>query len=242
MRRIRYSEIADALRSRVGSAAPGTVLPSESDLSAEFQVSRVTVRRALEIIRDEGLISARQGFGWFVPVEPVRQHLSRLGTIEEQLEDSGRNSARRIEEFAFTPPPAHVAAILSGTDEVLRVKRVNLADGEPFAIVTVWCPGILGRTLSRADVESRPFYELLGVELRGATQTIGADSAEASDAALLNVPLGSPLLRCLRVTTDIDGRPVLVSEHLFPAHRTEFVVELPQAAPSMTPSGLRLVE
>jgi GntR family transcriptional regulator len=242
MRRIRYSEIADALRSRVGSAAPGTVLPSESDLSIEFQVSRVTVRRALEIIRDEGLISARQGFGWFVPVEPVRQHLSWLGTIEDQLEGSGRNSTRRIEEFAFTSPPAHVAAILSGTDEVLRVKRVNLADGEPFAIVTVWCPGHLGRTLSRADVESRPFYELLGIELRGATQTIGADSAEASEAALLNVPLGSPLLRCLRVTTDIDGRPVLVSEHLFPAHRTEFVVELPQAAPSMTPSGLRLVE
>jgi GntR family transcriptional regulator len=242
MRRIRYSEIADALRARVSNAAPGTVLPSESELSTEFQVSRVTVRRALEIMRDEGLISARQGFGWFVPVEPVRQHLTRLGTIEDQLEDSGRNSARRIEEFAFTSPPSHVAAILTGTDEVLRVKRVNLADGEPFAVVTVWCPAGLGRSLSRADVESRPFYELLGVELRGATQTIGADSAEASDAALLNVPVGSPLLRCLRVTTDIDGRPVLVSEHLFPAHRTEFVVDLPQAAPSMTPSGLRLVE
>jgi GntR family transcriptional regulator len=242
MRRIRYSEIADAMRARVGDAAPGTVLPSEAELSAEFQVSRVTVRRALEIIRDEGLINARQGFGWFVPVEPVRQHLTRLGTIEDQLEGSGRNSARRIEEFAFTTPPPHVAAILFGTDEVLRVKRVNLADGEPFAVVTVWCPANLGRSLSRADVESRPFYELLGIELRGATQTIGADSAEASDAALLNVPVGSPLLRCLRVTTDIDGHPVLVSEHLFPAHRTEFVVDLPQAAPSMTPSGLRLVE
>jgi GntR family transcriptional regulator len=230
------------MRIRLSDAAPGTVLPSESDLSAEFQVSRVTVRRALEIIRDEGLINARQGFGWFVPVEPVRQHLTRLGTIEDQLEGSGRNSARRIEEFAYMAPPIHVAAILSGVTEVLRVKRVNLADGEPFAVVTVWCPGSLARNLSRADVESRPFYELLGLELRGATQTIGADSADQGVAALLNVPVGSPLLRCLRVTTDIDGTPVLVSEHLFPAHRTEFVVDLPQAAPSMTPSGLRLVE
>jgi GntR family transcriptional regulator len=230
------------MRIRLSNAAPGTVLPSESDLSAEFQVSRVTVRRALEIIRDEGLINARQGFGWFVPVEPVRQHLTRLGTIEDQLEGSGRNSARRIEEFAYMAPPFHVAAILSGVSEVLRVKRVNLADGEPFAVVTVWCPGSLARNLSRADVESRPFYELLGLELRGATQTIGADSADQGVAALLNVPVGSPLLRCLRVTTDIDGTPVLVSEHLFPAHRTEFVVDLPQAAPSMTPSGLRLVE
>ena len=74
---------------------------------------------------------------------------------------------------------------------------------------------------------SRPFYELLDVELRGATQTIGADLAEAADAELLAVPVGSPLLRCRRVTTDTTGRPVLMSEHLFPAHRTEFVVDLP---------------
>ena len=56
------------------------------------------------------------------------------------------------------------------------------------------------------------------------------------------MPEGAPLLQCERVTTDEDGRPVLVSEHVFPAHRTEFVVELPNALPSTMPSGLRLVE
>jgi GntR family transcriptional regulator len=50
------------------------------------------------------------------------------------------------------------------------------------------------------------------------------------------------VLRCQRVTTDVQGRPVLMSEYVFPAHRTEFVVELPTAEPSGTPSGLRLVE
>ena len=96
--------------------------------------------------------------------------------------------------------------------------------------------------LSRQDVERRPFYELLDVELRGATQTIGADLVDAGRRRLLGVPVGSPVLRCQRVTTDRDGRPVLMSEHVFPAHRTEFVVDLPQAEPSMTPSGLRLVD
>ena len=80
------------------------------------------------------------------------------------------------------------------------------------------------------------------VELRGATQTIGADSAEPADAELLGVPVGSPLLRCRRVTTDTQGGPVLMSEHLFPAHRTEFVVDLPHDEPSSLPTGLRLVE
>ncbi len=105
----------------------------------------------------------------------------------------------------------------------------------------MWCPAELGRSLSREDVERHPFYELLGVALRGATQTIGADSAEQADAELLHVPVGSPLLKCERVTTDVQGRPVLVSEHLYPAHRTEFVVELPFAEPSLSPAGLRLV-
>jgi GntR family transcriptional regulator len=217
------------------------VLPSEADLSAEFDASRVTIRRALELIRDEGLIDARQGFGWFVASEPIRQHLETLGTIEAQLEESGRHAERRVEEFAFGVAPERVAEVL-GVAEVLRVKRVNLADGEPFAVVTVWCPAVLGRSLSLADVTGRPFYELLGIELRGATQTIGADAATADDARLLGVPIGSPVLRCERVTTDVSGSSVLMSEHRFPAHLTEFVVELPQAAPSLTPSGLRLVD
>jgi GntR family transcriptional regulator len=241
MRQIRYQEIADELRERVRASPAGTVLPSEAEMSREFNASRVTIRRALELVRDDGLIAARQGFGWFVATEPVQQSLESLATIESQVEGVGKLSQRKIEEFAYVDAPERVGQLL-GVEHVLRVKRVNLADGEPFAVVTVWCPAELGANLSRRDVERRPFYELLGVELRGATQTIGADLVGAADATLLGVPVGSPVLRCRRVTTDRDGDPVLVSEHLFPAHRTEFVVDLPQAEPSMTPSGLRIVE
>ncbi len=241
MRRIRYQEIAAELRARAAAAPAGSLLPSEAELSAEFGASRVTIRRALELVREEGLIAARQGFGWFVATEPVRQRLEHLGTIEDQLHDSGRHGERRVIEFAFETPPERVGRIL-GVDQVLRVKRVNLADGEPFAVVTVWCPAELGASLSREDVERHPFYELLDRPLRGATQTIGADAADAADAKLLGVPVGAPLLRCQRVTTDTAGQPVLLSEHLFPAHRTEFVVELPLAEPSTSPAGLRLVE
>lgn len=241
MRRIRYQEIAEELRGRADAAAPGSLLPSESELSAEFSASRVTIRRALEVVRDEGLIDARQGFGWFVATEPVPQRLERLRTIEDQLEGSGRDAVRRVVEFSFEQAPTHVRAVLGG-GRVLRVKRVNLADGEPFAVVTVWCPAGLGQKLSMDDVERRPFYELIDVDLRGATQTIGADAAGAADADLLAVPEGAPLLKCRRVTTDADGRAVLMSEHLFPAHRTEFVVELPNDEPSTTPAGLRIVE
>ena len=243
MRSIRYQQIAEELRSRVlaGEFAAGRMLPSESELSSEFSASRVTVRRALEVLRDEGLVDARQGFGWFVAGDPVRQPLGRLATIEEQMAESGVVSERRILEFAFERAPKFVSRVLN-TAQVLRVKRLNMADGEPFAIVTVWCPADLGQHLSRRNVEQSPFYELLDIPLQGATQTIGADAASDDDAKLLQVPVGSPVLRCERITSDDSGRAVLLSRHVFPGHRTEFVVDLPQAAPSIAPTGLRLID
>jgi GntR family transcriptional regulator len=243
VREIRYRAIADELRRRVvdGDYVAGRLLPSEADLGAEFDVSRVTVRRALETLRDEGLVDARQGFGWFVASAPLRQSLGRLATIESQLIDGGIHPERRILEFAFERATRAVKGTL-GADQVLRVKRLNLADGEPFAVVTVWCRADLGQNLSRSDVERSPFYELLDIPLKGATQTIGADAAGAVDAELLGIPVGSPVLRCTRITTDLAGSPVLLSEHVFPAHRTEFVVDLPHAEPSIAPTGLRLVE
>lgn len=241
MRTIRYQEIAQTLRRRVEAEGPGHVLPSESELSAEFAVSRVTIRRALETLREEGLVESRQGFGWFVATAPLQQRLGTLETIESQLESRGLVAERQILEFAFVTAPAHVAARL-GTGQVLRVKRLNLADGAPFAVVTVWCPADAGQHLSRRDVERKPFYELLGVQLRGAVQTIGAAAAAAVDAELLQIPTGSPVLRCERLTTTVSGAPILLSEFIFPAHRTEFTVELPQAEPSIVPGGLRLVD
>jgi GntR family transcriptional regulator len=243
VRTIRYRAIADDLRSRVeaGELAAGGLLPSEAELSSRYDASRVTVRRALELLREEGLLESRQGFGWFVAVDPLRQHLARLGTIEGQLAASGVTPERRVLDFAFVAGPRRVRAVL-GADQVLQVRRLNLADGQPFARVTVWCPADLGAELSRADVERSPFYELIGVPLGGATQTIGAAAAAAADAELLGIPVGSPVLRCERITTSVGGRPVLVSEHVFPGHRTEFVVDLPHSAQSMAPTGLRLVE
>lgn len=243
VRTIRYREIADDLRRRIedGHLTAGRLLPSEATLSGEYNVSRVTVRKALEALRSDGLVAARQGFGWFVADEPVRQPLARLGTIEDQLEAEGRESERRIIDFAFVSAPPAVREVL-GVDKVLSVRRVNLADGEPFARVTVWCPEELGAELSRSQVRDRSFYDLLPVAVGGATQTIGADAASDDDAELLGVPPGSPVLVCRRVTRDDQDRPVLIGEYVFPAHRTEFTVELARPEPSIAPGGLRLLE
>ncbi len=242
MRQIRYRNIADDLRGRIAAEefGAGGLLPSESTLCATYEASRVTIRRALETLRDEGLVESRQGFGWVASSDPVRQGLASLGTIESQLRESGRRSARDIVGFRFIEAPATVRPLLG--DRVLEVRRRNLADGAPFARVTVWCREDLGAELSKADVTRHSFYELLKVPLGGATQTIGARQMSADDAELLDVPVGSAALVAQRVTSDAQGVPVLVAEHVFPGHLTEFVVELGVGTIVEDAPGLRLVE
>jgi GntR family transcriptional regulator len=239
---VRYLEIADDLRRRLasGELAPGRVLPSEAELGRAYAASRVTVRRALDVLREEGLVDARQGFGWLAASAPVEQSLGRLGTIEAQLAESGRTSERRVLDFRFAGARSHVKRVL-GSDRVLEVRRLNLVDGIPFAVVVVWCPAPLARGLSLEDVERTTFHELLGVELGGATQTIAAGAVGPADAAVLDVPEGSPALVVERVTRSAAGEPVLLSEHVFPGHLTRFVVELASVDRSVAPSGLRLV-
>jgi DNA-binding GntR family transcriptional regulator len=247
VRELRYKSIAEDLQGRIerGEFGGNRLLPSEADLCARYDASRVTVRKALETLRGVGLVDARQGFGWFVASDPFRQSLGRLGTIEAQLAESGINATREVLDFGFVKSSAHARDVLGADiDTVLRVRRLNRADGEPFAIVTVWVPEKLGARLSRHEVEQHPIYELLPMKLGGATQTIGAAAASARSASLLDVPVGSPLLRCERITVDTKGKAVLLSEHLFPALRTEFVVHMPAGdmGESMAPAGLRLVD
>lgn len=239
-RSFRYQEIAQTLRRDVtdGTLEAGSLLPSESDLSSEHGVSRVTIRKALEVLRDEGLVDSRQGFGWFVGSDPLRQTLDTLETIEGQLAAAGRTSRRRVLRFGFVPPPADIEPLLGA--EVLEVVRLNVADEEPFARVTVWCSASLGEDLSRSDVEESTFVDLLADRLGQATQIISAVAADSEAAACLAVEVGSPLLRVRRVTADLTGGNALVSEHLYPAHRTEFEVTL--KSPAGSPTGLRLVD
>ena len=243
MRVIRYQSVADDLRLRLAEGEFDTtgVLPSEAALSAHYGVSRVTVRRALEALRQDALLESRQGFGWLVAVEPVRQDLSRLETLDRQLAAAGVRSERRILSFGFVAAEGRVAELL-GPGSVLEVRRLNLADGQPFAVVTAWCPEDLGGGLSRDDVERSSFLEQLPVTIGGAGQSIGAAAAGPADAELLGVPVGAPVLVAERVTRSVEGQVVLVSEHVFPGHRTRFVVDLPVGDLQVDPAGLRLVE
>jgi len=240
-REVRYLEIADDLRRQItaGALRPGRPIPSEAQLADDHDVSRVTVRRALSVLRGEGLVDSRQGFGWYVVAAPLPQPLDGLRTIEANVRAAGQSPQRRVLGFGYVPAPPRVGEVLRA-ETVLEIQRVNLADDVPFARVTVWVPESLSGDLSRTAVERQSLYELLPITLGGATQVIGAIPASSSDAALLDVPVGTPLLRAERTTRSTSGDVVLVSEAVFNPLLTELVVDLPPTGEA-EPAGLRLV-
>lgn len=228
-RNYRYLQIAKEIASHIesGEHAPGMILASEAVLAKRHEASRATIRKALEALREQGLIDSRQGFGWFVAIDSLRQSLDRHDTIEAQLQREGRKSERQVVSFAFVQTTNELSELLGET--VLEVARINLADSKPFAFVTVWCRESLGRDLSHTDVENRTFVELLGDRLGSSRQTISATAANEEQAQRLSLELGAPLLRVKRVTNGENNQVAMVSEHLYPAHLTEFEVTLERA-------------
>ena len=245
----RYLNIASELRSQItgGTLAANQVLPSEAVLSTLYGASRITIRKALEVLRKEGYVDSRQGFGWLVVSPPLRQSLGRFSTIEDQMAEIGVRPRRKVLDSEICWPTKEISEIL-GEQEMLRVTRINLADELPFARVTVWLPSAWAKDFSLSDYEQNSFYKLLSTRnvikrpLSKAVQTISAIVISAEDAKLLGVPTGSPALRCLRTTFDSAGDAVLFSEYVFPGHLTEFVTEMSGEVTSIAPSGLRLVD
>ena len=246
VRTIRYREIADDLRRRVeaGEFAAGRLLPSEAELSGAYSASRVTIRKALEELRDEGLIDARQGFGWFVaddtgaPVARPSGHASRSSS-----RSPARRSQRKILDFGFIKPPARVRQVL-GVDKVLQVRRLNLADGRALRPRHGVVPGGARRaTLSRAQVEQSSFYDLLAgrPRRRGADHRRGRREHARRRAPRDPEGIAGPACASGSRPTP-PAMPVLLAESIFPGHLTEFIVDLPHPEASIAPSGLRLVE
>jgi len=241
-RELRYLQIAAALRRQIasGDMAPGVLISSESELARTYGASRITVRRALNELKAERLIDSRQGFGWYVATPALTQSLRDLTTLERQIRATGRTFQRQLIAFGIIPTPSDLEGFFD-TTTVLEISRLDLIDNQPFAIATVWVVSDLVRDLTPEDIESRPLSEQLGVRVGGATETITAVGASASQARALGVRVRTPLLHVDRVIRDVAARPILRSRAHYNPVLTEFVVELPPEGTAEEPPGTQAV-
>ncbi len=220
-----YQQLHDLLRGGIaaGEWRPGDMLPTETELLQQHQVSRVVVRQALDALVKEGLIYRQRGRGTFVAHPTVDQGLGRIVSFTEEMRQRGFQAGTEVLSAALVAAPEDIAARLGVTPgtELAHITRLRLADGEPLSIeesflIHAQCPGIL----QRHDFAGEPLRECLerdyDIRLTGARQSIRATAATPGVARSLGIEPGAPLLHIDRVSYAQDEAPV---EYLRVDHR-----------------------
>jgi GntR family transcriptional regulator len=227
----KYAQVIDELRRRIesGEYPPGSLLPSEHQLSEEFQIARPTVVRALRVLRQDGWIETQQGKGSFVRGRPALAGLETARPGEEALNrDESQEPGDRI-EAGISAPPARITALLgdAGNAGVLRRRRLVRQEDEPSEIVTWWIPAGLaeGTDLARAEPLQGGVRAHLarrkGVRIDHVLEQVVARHPAGPEAKLLGVTKSAPMLALYVTAREASGDPVLVLEQVMPGDRHE---------------------
>jgi GntR family transcriptional regulator len=196
-----------------GDLRQGTLLPAEKNIAVFFNVSRITVKRALDDLEAEGYVSRHRGRGTHVTYKYEPKVLrAPLNNMLDSLKVMSRETQVRLIEFARVTPPAAVAEALriDADQTVERVVRVRLSEGLPFAHYTSWTIPIgTGMEHEALKTHSRlDLFRKLGVHLQSVDQVLTAVAADTTLAQRLVVRVGDPLLQVTRIAFDQRGRPI----------------------------------
>ena len=224
-----YKQLKDAIERAIveNVLKPGGTLPGERAIADALSMSRVTVRKAIETLVEEGLVQRRHGARTEVGSR-VEKSLSTLTSFSEDMTSRGmKPGCIWLSRQISRPSPAEMMALgLSGTGQVLRLKRIRTADGVPLALETSAVPT---RFLSSPDLIGDSLYEAMersGAMPQRAIQRMRSRRATIADAEHLHCEVGEPLLVMERRCFLADGQIVEFTESRYRGDVYDFVVEL----------------
>lgn len=227
-----YLQLAQHFRAMIesGRLKVGAALPAERRVMADAALSRVTVRKALEVLVREGLVEQRRGSGTFVsaPLPHIEQPLERLSSFTEDMIDRGRKPGVRWIERKISAPTAEDVMLfgLSPGELVVHLHRLRLGDGVPLAVEFATVPV---RYLADPNLVGASLYAALtqlGARPVRATQRLRAWALPAREASLLELEAGVPALYIERASRLASGVVVELTRSFYRADTYDFVSEM----------------
>ena len=209
-----YLQVRDALASRIagGEWKPNSAIPNEGDLAREFGVSLGTMRKALDLMEGERLLTRRQGRGTFVNDQSSDELAVRFSNIRASDGERVTGEIRMLGLTQATANPAECGRLrLRPEDKVWRVQQVRLHRGEPFMLEEVSMPVSLFPGLDEQEALPHRIVVLAqqyGILLGKGDERISIGSASETVAQALNLKVGAPILVLDRLVHDLDGHAV----------------------------------
>ena len=198
-----YYQVMRSLKEDIvgGRFPPSEHLPSEMELTEIFEVSRVVVRQALQILEDEGLIVRLKGKGTFVAKGATAQEVPILSGYIEDFLHAGLATKAKVLEFGIVKATADLAMLFhqgEGSD-LFYVKRLRLVEGRPFSVIENYLPYDVGLRIPLGAMEDEPLMSLIeeytGIPIDWASQVFQATSADTELAGLLDIDPLAPVLK-----------------------------------------------
>ena len=220
-----YVLLAEQIRD--GVHVPGDKLPSENRLAERYECSRVTVRHALSLLTEDGLVETQKGRGTIVTSVEHEAGERLQGPVSDIVASGLELSAREL-YWGEAPLPPRVARQLDlETDtNCLLIRRLRLFGGDPVSWSSIFLPADVGATLEREQAGDRLVLEMLEATAFRPAETSHALTATLVDgeaASLLELPAGSPVLRMRGTAWDEQGRAVYYQESLYHSGKYEYV-------------------
>ena len=234
-----YQQVHDAIAEHIaaGRWPPGQRLPSERRLCETFGISRVTVRRALTTLVEEGLLEVAAGRGWFVAAGPLSEPPNLLLSFTAMARARGLEPSAVVRAHtvrAASMDEAETLGVAPGA-EVMHLERVRLLDGIPVAVDRSVVPLVRCPALARADFTTASLYEVLrehaGLVPSFADTTVEAVAAGDEIASLLDLASAWPVLVTTQTTFDQHQRPLEASRIVYRGDRYRFRARLAVTRP-----------
>jgi GntR family transcriptional regulator len=204
-----------------GILKPDQKLPSENELSSKFDVSRVTVRRALQTLEGDSIIYRCQGLGSFVSDHRSPQSLIRLTDFSEDMKKAGLIATSKVVTFTQEPASQALAEKLDVKEGqmVYRIDRLRLGDDDPVAFDITWLPFKYGQLLDAELLAQKTIYEILELDyqipiIRGSYR-ISAENAPDEVSVLLQIPPSTALMLIKRSSYTIGNKPVYYQKRFY---------------------------
>lgn len=205
-------------------------LPSEMELAALFNVSRITVRTALIKLMDEGLLSRKRGRGTFLKTNLVENWAGQLMGFSETFMANGLQPGAEVIKSGMTKVLTKKVKDKLKADEAWELKRLRFADGKPVSIEHTFHPIEIGLKLQNLNLEKLLTYKFIEQDLNiiigEAIQQISAMNAGKEESRLLQVPEDQALLYAERLTLSSDHKPIEFLQAIYRPDYFQYTVKL----------------